>query len=93
MYPAAPTTASATTPNEMGALTPAIPANMARLAVGYRHNCVLLINGQLKCWGSNEEGQLGLEDITGNKEIIGDQPNEIAALAVTALKPGTPWKS
>jgi alpha-tubulin suppressor-like RCC1 family protein len=74
---------------EVGTLTAAIPGNVARLTVGYRHNCVLLINGQVKCWGSNEQAQAGIEDITGAKAIIADTPNEITALAVTALKPGT----
>jgi alpha-tubulin suppressor-like RCC1 family protein len=72
---------------EMGdVLTAAIPSNVVRLAVGFRHNCALLENGQLKCWGSNEEGQVGLGDNTGTKVIIGDQAGEIAALATTALK-------
>ena len=43
----------------------------------------------MKCWGSNEQAQAGIEDITGAKAIIADTPNEITALAVTALKPGT----
>jgi alpha-tubulin suppressor-like RCC1 family protein len=68
-------------------LAAAIAGNAGRLAVGFRHNCVLLTNGELKCWGSNEEAELGLEDITGNKAIIGDQANEMgAALATTAMK-------
>jgi len=76
-------------PGEMGdVLTAAIPGNVAQLAVGTRHNCVLLTNGQLKCWGSNEQGQLGLGDNTGAKLLIGDQVGEMPALAATALKPG-----
>ena len=72
---------------EMGdVLTPAIAANVARLTVGTRHNCVLLTTGELKCWGSNQQGQLGLGDNLTSKEIIGDEAGEIAALATTALK-------
>ena len=75
---------------EMGdSLTPAIAAgNTARLTVANRHNCVLQINGQTKCWGSNEEGQLGLGTNAGNNAIIGDQAGEMAALATTPLKSG-----
>ena len=43
--------------------------------------------------GLERAGQLGIEDITGDKSIIGDTPDEIAALAITALKPAPPWKS
>ena len=72
---------------EMGdVLTAAIAGNTARLAIGYRHNCAQLTTGELKCWGSNEEGQIGLGTNAGNNVIIGDQSGEIAALATTALK-------
>ena len=81
------TTCIGDAPGEMGnALTPAIAGNVARLAVGTRHNCVLLTGGELKCWGSNEQGQLGLGDNTGAKQLIGDAAGEMAALAATALK-------
>ena len=33
-----------------------------RLAAGAVHACAVLDNGSLKCWGSNADGQLGLED-------------------------------
>jgi alpha-tubulin suppressor-like RCC1 family protein len=58
------------------------------MSIGYRHGCALLVGGTLNCWGTNEQGQLGLGDITGNKLIIGDQNGEMAALDATALKPG-----
>jgi len=75
--------------NELGdVLNAAIPGGVARLSAAFRHNCALLNNGQTKCWGSNEQAQMGLEDITGNKVRIGDQPGEIANLVATQLQPG-----
>jgi alpha-tubulin suppressor-like RCC1 family protein len=80
---------------ELGDAMPfAIASNVARLSVSFRNNCALLTNGQLKCWGSNEEGQLGIGDITGRFIRIGDEPNEMATLVAqdsqsTQLKPGT----
>ena len=45
---------------------PSAPINLEGKAVaislGDNHSCALLENGQLKCWGENDEGQLG----TGN---------------------------
>lgn len=35
-------------------LTPAIP-----LAAGERHSCVVLVDGGVRCWGNNGNGQLG----------------------------------
>jgi alpha-tubulin suppressor-like RCC1 family protein len=73
---------------EMGDALPAAIAagTTARLSIGYRHNCALLTNGQLKCWGANDGGVLGLGDTSGNNAIIGDQAGEMAAIATTALK-------
>jgi alpha-tubulin suppressor-like RCC1 family protein len=43
--------------------------NMVKqLAVGSLHTCALLDTGKVRCWGTNQDGQLGY----GNEEIIGD---------------------
>ena len=76
--------------NEMGSnLLAAIGSGVSRISVGFRHSCALLSNGQLKCWGSNEDGQLGLGTIAAPNDIIGNNAGEIAALATTALTPST----
>ena len=36
------------------------------IAAGKYHNCALLDNSSIKCWGSNNAGQLGLGD-TNNR--------------------------
>lgn len=38
---------------------PARSAVAADVVVGHRHTCVLLTNGEVRCWGSNDDGQLG----------------------------------
>ncbi len=41
---------------------------VSQLAVGAAHTCVLLQSGQVRCWGRNGHGQLGM----GHKDDIGD---------------------
>jgi alpha-tubulin suppressor-like RCC1 family protein len=53
-------------PGEMGDNLHAVNLGTGRhakaLASGLHHNCTIVDNGQLKCWGRNERGQLGLGD-------------------------------
>jgi alpha-tubulin suppressor-like RCC1 family protein len=78
-------------PGEMGdALPAAIGAGMTtRLSIGYRHNCALRTAGGMLCWGSNEEGQLGIGSggvLGTSASIIGDEPNEHGLQLPTLLK-------
>ncbi|HEX5100735.1 MAG TPA: DUF4215 domain-containing protein [Polyangiaceae bacterium] len=66
-------------PVELG--TGAVP--MA-IATGYAHTCALLTSGQVKCWGSNSYGQLGL----GDTVTRGDNPSEMGD-SLPAVELGT----
>jgi alpha-tubulin suppressor-like RCC1 family protein len=50
-------------PGEMGSRLPRVRLGTARhataLALGRKHSCALLDDGQVKCWGRNTHGQLG----------------------------------
>ena len=50
-----------------------------QIAVGANHNCALLANGTVRCWGLNSSGQLGY----GNTESIGDNetPGSVGPVA------------
>jgi len=41
-----------------------------QVATGYSHTCAILLDGTLKCWGSNQSGELGLGD-TDNRGNTG----------------------
>jgi alpha-tubulin suppressor-like RCC1 family protein len=62
-------------PGEMGDSLPAVDLGTGRTAAaistGNIHTCALLDNGQVKCWGYNAYGQLGL----GNSVDRGDGPS------------------
>jgi cysteine-rich repeat protein len=64
-------------PFEMGNALPTVPLGAGRIAyviaVGARHNCVLFTDGDVKCWGDNEKGQLG----QGDTQNRGDDPDEL----------------
>jgi alpha-tubulin suppressor-like RCC1 family protein len=53
------------TPTDTSTATPTFTATsipmsqVSAIAGGYGHSCALLTNGQIQCWGSNGNGQLG----------------------------------
>ena len=63
--------------SETGNGLPAVDLGAGRrattLAAGGMHTCALLDNGAVKCWGNNEQGQLGLQDTLSR----GDDANEM----------------
>lgn len=54
-------------PGEMGGALPAVNAapgrTLSALAAGNDHTCVLFQDGNVKCWGLNIDGRLGLGDV------------------------------
>jgi len=64
-------------PNEMGDFLPTVPLGVGaaarKLVLGEYHACVVLLDGAVKCWGYNNEGELG----QGHVANIGDSPDEM----------------
>jgi alpha-tubulin suppressor-like RCC1 family protein len=46
-------------------------ANAADLAIGGSHVCAVIAGGAVQCWGSNQEGQLGLGSTVGPESCLG----------------------
>ncbi|MCB1316470.1 MAG: hypothetical protein KDK27_10980 [Leptospiraceae bacterium] len=46
---------------------------VTQVATGEHHNCVILSNGFVRCWGRSQFGQMGY----GDTNIIGDNPGEM----------------
>lgn len=69
---------------EMGNALAGIDLGTGRTATqvlcGSTHSCALLDNGDVKCWGVNDEGQLG----QGNTDYLGNDPGEMGD-ALTAI--------
>ena len=71
---------------EMGLALQSVDLGVGRsatsLALGTEHTCALLDNGDVKCWGANDDGELGQDDTLAR----GDEPGELgAALAPVNL--------
>ena len=61
------------------------------VAAGDRHTCALLSRGQLRCWGDNAFGQLGLASLEyiGDDELPADAPPVQLGDAVVTLAAGS----
>jgi hypothetical protein len=74
-------------PGEMGDALPALDLGTGRSAIsasgGFQHQCALLDDGHVKCWGDNQASELGIPG--GNR---GDNVNEMGD-ALPALDFGT----
>jgi alpha-tubulin suppressor-like RCC1 family protein len=61
---------------EMGDSLPAVDLGRGRtvkqLSVGSYHACALLDNNNIKCWGYNREGQMGLGDSDDRGDGVGE---------------------
>ena len=53
------------------------PPRATAVFAGQKHTCALFDTGQIKCWGDNSSGQLGL----GDTRARGDQPQTMGAMA------------
>ncbi len=74
------TTARGSVPGQMGSALGTIDLGVGRTATaisaGKEHACALLDSGQVKCWGNNANGRLGLGDVKARgdaKNEMGDQ--------------------
>jgi len=52
------------------------------ISCGKQHNCVVLTNEQIKCWGRNGSGQLGYEDTTTRGDGSGDMGSNLDTVDV-----------
>ncbi|HMQ24886.1 MAG TPA: carboxypeptidase regulatory-like domain-containing protein [Acidimicrobiales bacterium] len=71
-------------PGEMGDALPAVDLGTGRTAtvvsVGNEHSCAVLDNGQVKCWGENTFGQLGLGDTVIRGDAAGEMGDALPAV-------------
>jgi alpha-tubulin suppressor-like RCC1 family protein len=74
--------------SELGDLLPPVDLGSGRTAVGVHagrsQSCVLLDNGQVKCWGINADGQLGLGDMATRGNGPGEMGDALPAVALGA---------
>jgi alpha-tubulin suppressor-like RCC1 family protein len=71
-----------------GLLPVPVGGSVRTIVAGGGHNCVLLEDGGLRCWGSNEKGQLGY----GNRNSVGltNKPLDVGNVPIVA-ESSTEW--
>ncbi len=57
-------------------LIPSSASSRVTIAAGFNHTCAIIDNSTFKCWGSNDQGKLGI----GNTNNMGDGAGEMAQL-------------
>jgi cysteine-rich repeat protein len=73
-----------TNPEQMGDALPAVDLGAGEkviaISAGQSHTCALLASGAVKCWGSNEIGQLGLGDVMDRGKTPGEMGDALPAV-------------
>ena len=78
------TTTSVNVPVPVSGLT----EEVAAISSGDSHTCVLTHSGGVKCWGRNDDGQLGMGDSTGPESCWENIPCSKSPVDVTGLGSG-----
>ncbi|MFM8446029.1 MAG: RCC1 domain-containing protein, partial [Actinomycetota bacterium] len=52
------------------------------IATGAAHSCALLDNDSVKCWGANDDGQLGLGDTDARGDAAGEMGDALPAVSL-----------
>ncbi|MEY3356943.1 MAG: hypothetical protein RIR87_2 [Actinomycetota bacterium] len=70
----------------MGDALPSVDLGAGRtatlLATGAAHTCVVLDNGDVKCWGLNDDGQLGVGDTVARGDAAGEMGDALPAVSL-----------
>lgn len=78
-------------PGEVGASLAAVPFgevfHVTEVTAAIDSTCVLSLDARMKCWGSNNYGQLGLGDLNNRGDAPGEMGDALAVLQVASGRP------
>ena len=66
--------------NSLGGAGLGIGIFAKKVAAGSRHTCAILSNDEVKCWGENSSGQLGLGDTNHRGDVGGEMASALPAI-------------
>jgi alpha-tubulin suppressor-like RCC1 family protein len=72
----------------LGLGTPNVTPYAVQIACGSYHTCAILSDNTMKCWGSNDKGQLGNNGQTGNTGSYYLSPVQVPGMSVVQIALG-----
>ncbi|MBI3898788.1 MAG: Ig-like domain-containing protein [Gammaproteobacteria bacterium] len=73
-----------TVPANLPALDVGAGRHVVKMALGGQSSCAVLDNGQIKCWGDNAWGALGLGDVTDRGDAPGEMGDNLPPVSLGA---------
>lgn len=65
-----------------------LASGISSISAGEIHTCAINSSGAISCWGSNNNGQIGVDESCGTSGIALSRPRSVSGLSATSISAG-----